>query len=103
MWGYLSLLPAFLAIWAVAGIWTVFALAVWCKVVVLHSWVPLRSASASCEWAVAMLLFSLFGLLSVDFSCLDGCTLFLQAAPGISPPPTPASPSSVQIQLSQGQ
>uniref|UniRef100_G3TT27 Uncharacterized protein n=1 Tax=Loxodonta africana TaxID=9785 RepID=G3TT27_LOXAF len=68
-------------------------------VVVLHSWVPLRSASASCEWAVAMLLFSLFGLLSVDFSCLDGCTLFLQAAPGISPPPTPASPSSVQIQL----
>ncbi|XP_027474263.1 modulator of macroautophagy TMEM150B isoform X3 [Zalophus californianus] len=28
MWGYLSLLPAFLALWATAGVWTVFALAV---------------------------------------------------------------------------
>ncbi|XP_034842293.1 modulator of macroautophagy TMEM150B isoform X1 [Mirounga leonina] len=28
MWGYLSLLPAFLALWAIAGVWTVFALAV---------------------------------------------------------------------------
>ncbi|KAM9226214.1 modulator of macroautophagy TMEM150B [Dugong dugon] len=70
--------------------------------VILHSWVPLRSASASCEWAVAMLLFTLFGLLSVDFSCLDSCTLCLQAAPGLGPPPPLASTSPVQIQLSQG-
>ncbi|XP_072674798.1 modulator of macroautophagy TMEM150B isoform X2 [Canis lupus baileyi] len=28
MWGYLSLLPAFLALWAITGVWTVFALAV---------------------------------------------------------------------------
>ncbi|XP_037674699.1 modulator of macroautophagy TMEM150B isoform X2 [Choloepus didactylus] len=28
MWGYLSLLPAFLALWGTAGVWTVFALAV---------------------------------------------------------------------------
>ncbi|XP_006868356.1 PREDICTED: transmembrane protein 150B [Chrysochloris asiatica] len=68
--------------------------------VVLHSWLPLRSASASCEWAVAMLLLTLFGLLAVDFSCLDGCTLSLQSAPGLSAPPA-ASPSTLEVQLSQ--
>uniref|UniRef100_F6PV05 Transmembrane protein 150B n=1 Tax=Equus caballus TaxID=9796 RepID=F6PV05_HORSE len=66
--------------------------------VVLHSW-PLRSASAACEWAVAMLLFALFGLLAVDFSGLEGCTLCLQPGPSLSPPP--ASPMSLQVQLSQ--
>ncbi|XP_046956891.1 modulator of macroautophagy TMEM150B isoform X3 [Lynx rufus] len=64
--------------------------------VILHSW-PLRSASAACEWAVAMLLFTLFGLFAVDFSGLDGCTLTLRPGPGLSSPP--ASPISLQIPL----
>ncbi|XP_016009710.1 modulator of macroautophagy TMEM150B isoform X3 [Rousettus aegyptiacus] len=67
--------------------------------VVLHTW-PLRSASAACEWAVAMLLFKLFGLLAVDFSSLNSCTLCLQPGPSLnfnlSPPP--ASPISLQAQ-----
>ncbi|XP_007955484.1 modulator of macroautophagy TMEM150B [Orycteropus afer afer] len=67
--------------------------------VVLHCH-RLRSAAAACEWAVAMLLFALFGLLAVDFSCLDRCTLCLQAAPGLSPPPL-AAPVSPHTQLSQ--
>lgn len=57
----------------------------------------MRSASAACEWAIAMLLFTLFGLFAVDFSCLDGCTLCLQPGPSLSPPP--ASPISLQITL----
>ncbi|GAB5581517.1 modulator of macroautophagy TMEM150B isoform X4 [Prionailurus iriomotensis] len=65
-------------------------------VVVLHSWL-LRSASAACEWAVAMLLFTLFGLFAVDFSGLDGCTLTLRPGPSLSSPP--ASPLSLQIPL----
>ncbi|XP_068383474.1 modulator of macroautophagy TMEM150B isoform X2 [Eschrichtius robustus] len=188
MWGYLSLLPAFLAFWATAGIWTVkksfvelpllslmsprlqffaccgqqgcephgrlplyqeknqrathltgafFAFFVgifyfwlqlllfwrvkslpqpgapWigplrlvlCSIctiltvamVVLHTW-SLRSASAACEWVVAMLLFTLFGLFAVDFSGLDGCTLCLQPGPG-SPSPPPASPIALKVQL----
>ncbi|KAF0883585.1 modulator of macroautophagy TMEM150B isoform X2 [Crocuta crocuta] len=64
--------------------------------VVLHSW-PLRSAAAACEWAVAMLLFTLFGLFAVDFSGLDGCTLSLRPGPSLSSPP--ASPISLQIPL----
>ncbi|XP_077770876.1 modulator of macroautophagy TMEM150B isoform X1 [Canis aureus] len=64
--------------------------------VILHHW-PLRSASAACEWAIAMLLFMLFGLFAVDFSCLDGCTLCLQPGPSLSPPP--ASPISLQVPL----
>ncbi|XP_078295413.1 modulator of macroautophagy TMEM150B isoform X1 [Panthera onca] len=64
--------------------------------VVLHSWL-LRSASAACEWAVAMLLFTLFGLFAVDFSGLDGCTLTLRPGPSLSSPP--ASPLSLQIPL----
>ncbi|XP_030876895.1 modulator of macroautophagy TMEM150B [Leptonychotes weddellii] len=64
--------------------------------VILHSW-PLRSASAACEWAIATLLFTLFGLFAVDFSCLDSCTLCLQPGPSLSPPP--ASPISLQIPL----
>uniref|UniRef100_A0A8C5V9M1 Transmembrane protein 150B n=1 Tax=Microcebus murinus TaxID=30608 RepID=A0A8C5V9M1_MICMU len=65
--------------------------------IVLHSW-KLRSASAVCEWATAMLLFGLFGLLSVDFSVLDSCTLCLQPRPSLSP--LPASPISLPVQLS---
>ncbi|KAM6154487.1 modulator of macroautophagy TMEM150B [Erethizon dorsatum] len=66
--------------------------------IVLHLW-PLRSASAACEWALAMLLFTLFGLFAVDFSDLDGCTLCLRPRPGLGPPP--ASPTASQVQLSQ--
>ncbi|XP_059239224.1 modulator of macroautophagy TMEM150B isoform X2 [Mustela nigripes] len=62
---------------------------------ILHFWL-LRSASAACEWAIAMLLFALFGLFAVDFSCLDGCTLHLQPGHLSSPP---ASPTSLQIHL----
>ncbi|XP_049756173.1 modulator of macroautophagy TMEM150B isoform X8 [Elephas maximus indicus] len=47
MWGYLSLLPAFLAIWAVAGIWTVFALAVANKSVNLNEGFPYISICGS--------------------------------------------------------
>ncbi|MBV99449.1 transmembrane domain-containing protein, partial [Eschrichtius robustus] len=65
--------------------------------VVLHTW-SLRSASAACEWVVAMLLFTLFGLFAVDFSGLDGCTLCLQPGPG-SPSPPPASPIALKVQL----
>nr|XP_036881743.1 modulator of macroautophagy TMEM150B isoform X2 [Manis javanica] len=64
--------------------------------VVLHTW-PLRSASAACEWAVAMLLFTLFGLFAVDFSSLDGCALSLQPGPSLSVPP--ASPVTLQVRL----
>ncbi|XP_004283345.1 modulator of macroautophagy TMEM150B isoform X1 [Orcinus orca] len=64
--------------------------------VVLHTW-SLRSASAACEWVVAMLLFVLFGLFAVDFSSLDGCTLCLQPGPGSLSPP-PASPISLKVQ-----
>ncbi|XP_058136829.1 modulator of macroautophagy TMEM150B isoform X2 [Dasypus novemcinctus] len=66
--------------------------------VVLHS-CSLRSAAASCEWAAAMLLFALFGLLAVDFSGLDGCTLALQPCRGRGPPPP--TPGPLQVQLSQ--
>ncbi|XP_065755749.1 modulator of macroautophagy TMEM150B [Phocoena phocoena] len=60
--------------------------------VVLYTW-SLRSASAACEWVVAMLLFILFGLFAVDFSSLDGCTLCLQPGPGsLSPRRPPPSP-----------
>ncbi|KAB0353519.1 hypothetical protein FD755_023778, partial [Muntiacus reevesi] len=61
--------------------------------VVLHSW-SMRSVSAICEWVVAMLLFILFGLLAVDFSRLDGCTLRLQPGSGSLRPP-PDSPTSL--------
>ncbi|KAK2500431.1 hypothetical protein MC885_005069 [Smutsia gigantea] len=64
--------------------------------VVLHTW-PLRSASAACEWAVAMLLFTLFGLFAVDVSILDGCALCLQPGPSLSVPP--ASPITLQVRL----
>lgn len=66
--------------------------------IVLHHW-PLRSASAACEWALAMLLFTLFGLFAVDFSDLDGCTLCLQPRLGLQPPPV--SPTPQRVQLSQ--
>ncbi|XP_028930029.1 modulator of macroautophagy TMEM150B isoform X2 [Ornithorhynchus anatinus] len=47
--------------------------------VVLHFW-PLRSAAAACEWAVAMILFLLFGLFAVDFAQLGSCSLRLRSA-----------------------
>lgn len=52
----------------------------------------LRSAGAGCEWAVATILFALFGLLAVDFSDLQRCTLQLlpRSDPG------PCAPSSLQ-------
>ncbi|XP_045686290.1 modulator of macroautophagy TMEM150B isoform X3 [Phyllostomus hastatus] len=54
-----------------------------------------RSAAAVCEWAVAMLLFVLFGLLAVDFSELHRCTLCLQSGPSLSLAPTsPVSPEA---------
>ncbi|XP_048225489.1 modulator of macroautophagy TMEM150B [Perognathus longimembris pacificus] len=70
----------------------------------------LALSSAACEWAVAMLLFFLFGLLAVDFSVLDGCTLCLQPqlSPRLQPQAlacldlsslTPASPETLQTQL----
>ncbi|XP_043850924.1 modulator of macroautophagy TMEM150B [Dromiciops gliroides] len=52
--------------------------------VALHLW-PMRSAAAVCEWAVAMLLFLLFGLLAVDFSGLSGCVISLQSRPASCP------------------
>ncbi|ELW64749.1 Transmembrane protein 150B [Tupaia chinensis] len=63
----------------------------------------LRSASAACEWAVALLLFALFGLLAVDFSRLDGRSLTLRPrpGPGASRGTPPASPTSLQVQLQQ--
>ncbi|XP_042539143.1 modulator of macroautophagy TMEM150B [Dipodomys spectabilis] len=51
----------------------------------------LRSTSAAFEWAVAMLLFLLFGLFAVDFSVLEGCTLSLQPLRSLTPRPS-ASP-----------
>ncbi|XP_003802956.1 modulator of macroautophagy TMEM150B [Otolemur garnettii] len=62
--------------------------------IILHSQ-QLRSASAVCEWATAMLLFTLFGLFSVDFSGLDSCTLSLQ--PGSSLSPSPVSLGSLPV------
>ncbi|KAL0609987.1 Modulator of macroautophagy TMEM150B [Plecturocebus cupreus] len=67
-------------------------------VFVLHAY-SLRGVSAACEWVVAMLLFMLFGLLAVDFSTLQSCTLCLQPWPSLSPPP--ASPISLPVRLSQ--
>nr|XP_036881749.1 modulator of macroautophagy TMEM150B isoform X9 [Manis javanica] len=51
MWGYLSLLPAFLALWGVSGVWTVFAIAVANGAVNLTEGFPyIRAASsASCS------------------------------------------------------
>ncbi|XP_074076147.1 modulator of macroautophagy TMEM150B isoform X2 [Macrotis lagotis] len=53
--------------------------------VVLHLW-PLRSAAAVCEWSIAMLLFTLFGLLAVDFSHLSGFAISLRSRPTSCPP-----------------
>ncbi|XP_011750338.2 modulator of macroautophagy TMEM150B isoform X2 [Macaca nemestrina] len=64
--------------------------------IVLHA-CSLRSVSAACEWAVAMLLFALFGLFAVDFSVLESCTLCVQPWTSLSPPP--ASPISLPVQL----
>ncbi|CAO2627261.1 Modulator of macroautophagy TMEM150B [Lemmus lemmus] len=59
----------------------------------------MRSASAACEWAVAMLLFVLFGFFAVDFSSLRGCTLHLETQLDSSLPQTPTR--SPNIQMSQ--
>ncbi|KAL1769138.1 transmembrane protein 150B [Sigmodon hispidus] len=66
--------------------------------IILHSQ-KMSSASAICEWAVAMLLFALFGLLASDFSSLQGCTLHLQPQVDSSLPQPPAG--SPNIQMSQ--
>uniref|UniRef100_A0A8C5YNG4 Transmembrane protein 150B n=1 Tax=Marmota marmota marmota TaxID=9994 RepID=A0A8C5YNG4_MARMA len=65
--------------------------------IILYFWPP-RSASAICEWAVAMLLFTLFGLFAVDFSSLDSCSLSLQPRQDLSPPPDSPVPLQVQLQ-----
>uniref|UniRef100_A0A2K6MN87 Transmembrane protein 150B n=1 Tax=Rhinopithecus bieti TaxID=61621 RepID=A0A2K6MN87_RHIBE len=147
MWGYLSLMPIFLAVWAISGVWIEknqrpthlagaflafilgnvyfwLQLLLWrlkslpqpgapwigplrlglcsfCTIlivamIVLHA-CSLRSVSAACEWAVAMLLFALFGLFAVDFSALESCTLCVQPWPSLSP--SPASPISLPVQL----
>ncbi|XP_007535260.1 modulator of macroautophagy TMEM150B [Erinaceus europaeus] len=61
----------------------------------------LRSAAAVCEWTLAMGLFTLFGLLAVDFWDLDGCSLCLQKKEGPHLSSPPASPVPLQTQLSQ--
>ncbi|KAM4825012.1 modulator of macroautophagy TMEM150B [Thomomys bottae] len=55
---------------------------------------------AACEWAVAMLLFLLFGLFAVDFSVLDGCRLCLQPQPQPQPQPL-ASPETLGTLFTQ--
>ncbi|XP_036598576.1 modulator of macroautophagy TMEM150B [Trichosurus vulpecula] len=47
MWGYLALLPIFLAVWSMAGVWTVFALAVSNKSVNLTDGFPYISYCGS--------------------------------------------------------
>lgn len=47
MWGYLSVLPAFLALWAAASIWTVFAIAVTNRTVNLTEGIPYISLCGS--------------------------------------------------------
>ncbi|XP_036893982.1 modulator of macroautophagy TMEM150B [Sturnira hondurensis] len=47
MWGYLSLLPVFLAIWAAVSIWTVFAIAVANRSVNLTEGIPYISLCGS--------------------------------------------------------
>ncbi|EPQ05942.1 Transmembrane protein 150B [Myotis brandtii] len=66
--------------------------------VILHTSLQ-RSAAAVCEWAVAMLLFLLFGLLAVDFSGLEGCTLCLRPGPSLL---TPARPSRQRTETDPG-
>ncbi|XP_052567991.1 modulator of macroautophagy TMEM150B [Peromyscus californicus insignis] len=59
----------------------------------------MRSASAVCEWAVAMLLFVLFGFFAVDFSSLRGCALQLQ--PKLDSSLSQAPSESPNTQMSQ--
>lgn len=60
----------------------------------------MRSASAACEWAVAMLLFVLFGFFAVDFSTLRGCTLQLEPRLDSSlPQPDAESPKTQTSQV----
>ncbi|PNI15003.1 TMEM150B isoform 5 [Pan troglodytes] len=40
MWGYLSLMPVFLAVWAISGVWIVFAIAVTNRTVDLSKGFP---------------------------------------------------------------
>ncbi|XP_072463786.1 modulator of macroautophagy TMEM150B isoform X2 [Notamacropus eugenii] len=47
MWGYLALLPIFLAVWAMVGVWTIFALAVSNKSVNLTDGFPYISLCGS--------------------------------------------------------
>ncbi|CAH7407061.1 modulator of macroautophagy TMEM150B [Phodopus roborovskii] len=56
----------------------------------------MRSASAACEWAVAMMLFTQFGLFAVDFSSLGGCSLHLQPKLDASLPQAPSGSPNIQ-------
>lgn len=66
------------------------------KVIVLHA-LHMRSASAICEWVVAMLLFMLFGFFAVDFSILRGCTLHLHPRLDSSLPQAPSGSPNIQM------
>ncbi|XP_052025998.1 modulator of macroautophagy TMEM150B [Apodemus sylvaticus] len=65
--------------------------------IVLHSR-HMRSASAICEWTVAMLLFILFGFYAVDFAGIQGCTLHLQTRLDSSLPQAPSGPPNIQME-----
>ncbi|XP_011908991.1 PREDICTED: transmembrane protein 150B isoform X3 [Cercocebus atys] len=47
MWGYLSLMPIFLAVWAISGVWIVFAIAVTNRTVDLSKGFPYISICGS--------------------------------------------------------
>ncbi|PNI15002.1 TMEM150B isoform 3 [Pan troglodytes] len=47
MWGYLSLMPVFLAVWAISGVWIVFAIAVTNRTVDLSKGFPYISICGS--------------------------------------------------------
>ncbi|XP_055451562.1 modulator of macroautophagy TMEM150B isoform X1 [Psammomys obesus] len=64
--------------------------------IILHSQ-RLRSASAACEWAVAMLLFILFGLFASDFSSFRGCSLHLQPRLDSSFSQAPSESPNIQM------
>ena len=68
----------------------------WREVIVLHA-LHMRSASAICEWVVAMLLFMLFGYFAVDFSILRGCTLHLHPRLDSSLPQAPSGSPNIQM------
>lgn len=56
MWSYLSFLPVFLALWAIAGIWIVFAIAVVNRSVDLQKDFPFIRAVFSAKSSIRELL-----------------------------------------------